>query len=474
MNSIKKKLSRYISISMSILLVSLFFMIDISVDTWISNEFDRAMVNKSGLLETLISENTDGIEFAFSDEFMPEFSGKNDPEYFQLWHGNNTFERSKTLSLFENHELTKIDVNLNEHSITDITLPDGRSGRMYFIQFKPQIHTDIREAQGDKLVSFIKAQEPMFLAYALNKEGLNQVLWFVDIIFIFTSIIAVVAVRIIVFNVVERGLIPLDILNSELKEINLNSDISTLSTAKLPEELIAIAEGINRFISENKKLYSREKRITSDIAHELKTPITELLNLSEVTIKFPHEKQLSENFKEDVLAITKRLKNIVNSILLLQKSTCKTDIKMEKVDLSALINSTIALENKVNREIIVRVNEQCPAVHTNEFALTTILKNLINNAIFYSPNSTPIIISSEPELAPQQVKISIANISNIDYSEEDLNLFFEPLWQKDSARTSAERYGLGLSIVKSYCDNINADLSVKTDKNKRITFTITL
>ena len=104
---------------------------------------------------------------------------------------------------------------------------------MYFTQFKPQIHTDIREAQGDKLVNFIKAQEPMFLAYALSKEGLNQVLWFVDIIFIFTSIIAVVAVRIIVFNVVERGLIPLDILNSELKEINLNSDIFNKSNILL-------------------------------------------------------------------------------------------------------------------------------------------------------------------------------------------------------------------------------------------------
>ncbi len=449
-------------------------MIDISVDTWISNEFDRAMVNKAGLLETLINENTHGVEFAFADEFMPEFSGKNDPEYFQLWHGNNTFERSKTLSLFENHELTKIDISLNEHSITDITLPDGRSGRMYFTQFKPQIHTDIREAQGDKLVSFIKAQEPMFLAYALSKEGLNQVLWFVDIIFIFTSVIAVFAVRIIVFNVVERGLIPLDILNSELKEINLNSDISTLSTAKLPEELIAIAEGINRFISENKKLYSREKRITSDIAHELKTPITELLNLSEVAIKFPHEKQLTENFKEDVLAITKRLKNIVNSILLLQKSTSKTDIKIEKVDLATLIDSIIAMENKVNREIIFHSNKQRYTIQTNEFALATILKNLLNNAIFYSPKSTPINITIEPYLATERVIISISNISNITYSEEDLALFFEPLWQKDSARTSAERYGLGLSIVKSYCDNINADLSVKTEKNKLIILTLIL
>ena len=118
--------------------------------------------------------------------------------------------------------------------------------------------------------------------------------------------LAVIAVRLIVFNVVERGLKPIEQLNTELQQISLNSEISAINTENLPEELIVIANGINHFIRENKTLYSREKRITSDIAHELKTPIAELLNLSEVAIKFPHEKQLVDNFKVDVLNITER------------------------------------------------------------------------------------------------------------------------------------------------------------------------
>jgi signal transduction histidine kinase len=474
MNSIKKKLSRYISISISVLLVTLFFITDISVDSWISNEFDRAMITKSGLLETLVSEEPGEIDFDFADEFMPEFSGANDPEYFQLWRDNKVFERSETLKLFDINTLPKLYVALHESTITDITLPDGRSGRMYFAKFKPQIDSDVREEHGLTKEEFAKNQKSMEIAYATSNEGLNQILWLVDIIFIFTSIAAVIAVRIIVFNVVERGLKPLDKLNAELKQINLNSEISEISTNKLPEELIAIVSGINHFISENKLLYSREKRITSDIAHELKTPIAELLNLTEVAIKFPHEKQLADSFKTDVLAITERLKNIVNGILLLQKSTCSSELITQEINIYTLLNTIVSLENKTNRDVTVNFNNQRANIYTNEFALKTVLTNLINNALYYSPTTAPIIITVEPYINTKKVIIKITNISEFEYSEADLALFFEPLWQKDSSRTSEERYGLGLAIVKSYCDKLGASLTVAIEPEQKIAFTIIL
>jgi len=472
MISIKKKLSRYLSISVSLLLVAIFLLTDIAVDTWISGEFDRAMVNKVGLLTTLVSEDTHEIDFDFADEFMPEFSGINDPEYFQLWLDNKVFERSKTLELFDINELPKVALGESNSLITDITLPDGRSGKMLFTKFKPQIDSDVREDNGITVAQFSTGQKWMELAYAISNEGLNQILWFVDIIFIFTSITAIIAVRIIVSNVVERGLKPIEQLNMELKQINLNSEVSSINTSNLPEELMTIAKGINHFISENKVLYSREKRITSDIAHELKTPIAELLNLSEVAIKFPHEKQLAESFKSDVLNITERLRNIVNGILLLQKSSNNATLEKQKIDLEALINSVVTMENKANREVNFNFDKSCKTVQTNEFALTTVLCNLINNALYYSPEKSPVAINVEPYSNSNQVMVRITNTSTHDYSKEELALFFEPLWQKDSSRTSAERYGLGLAIVKSYCEKISADLNVVMSAEKELTFTI--
>ena len=476
MTSIKKKLSRYISISISILLVSILLITDIAVDSWIDVEFDRAMTNKANLLTTLISEDSDeihGIEFDFADEFMPEFSGNNDPEYFQLWLDNKVFERSKTLALFDINDLPRTTVKLNQSVIIDITLPDGRSGRMYFTKFKPQIDTDDREGLVD-LLQVVQNQKTMELAYAVSNEGLNQILWFVDIIFILTSLAAVFAVRLIVFKVVDRGLKPIEQLNNELQKINLNSEISAINTANLPDELIVIANGINHFIRENKNLYSREKRITSDIAHELKTPIAELLNLSEVAIKFPHEKQLSDNFKVDVLNITERLRNIVNSILLLQKSTNSIKLAKQKIELKQLINNVIKIENKAKRTINFTLDKSCESIQANEFALTTILCNLVNNALFYSPDNTPITISVLPHSENKQVIFSLTNVSEHHFSEQDFALFFDPLWQKDASRTSTDRYGLGLAIVKSYCENISATLQVAMSAEKEITFTIIL
>jgi signal transduction histidine kinase len=275
----------------------------------------------------------------------------------------------------------------------------------------------------------------------------------------------------IVFNVVERTLQPIDKFNTELSQVNLNSEKREIATDKLPLELIPIAKGVNQFIEENQSLYTREKRVTSDIAHELKTPIAELLSLSEVALKFPHEKQITDNFANDVQEISTRLKNIVNGILLLQKSNSNGALDKTDINILTLFEEIINRENKDGRKILVSSPDTLPLVVTNDIALETILSNLVNNALFYSPANSPIYI--DMKCAPDnRVLIEITNNYEQALKESDLNQIFEPLWQKDSSRTSTQRYGLGLAIVKSYCEKINADISVALCTDDKITFTI--
>ena len=472
MNSIKKKLTRYLSISVSVLLVLILLATDISVDTWISQEFDKAMINKSNLLITLVSEDVNEVDFDFADEFMPEFSGKKDPEYFQLWHDNKVFERSKTLALFDVNDLPHVDTELHKSKIINITLPDGRSGRMITARFIPQVDSDIREKFSISVADFAKTQKPMKLSYAISNESLNQTLWFVDIIFILSSLSTVFAVRLIVHKVVERELTPLDSLNSEIKSINLNSDIDSISIENLPEELLPIADGINHFLSENRILYAREKRMTSDIAHELKTPIAELINLTEVAIKFPEEKLISATFTTDVLSISERLKNIVNSILLLQKSSNHAELTKIELNIEKLMSTILHRESKAGRNVAFTISPTIDTIVTNKFAIETILSNLLSNALHYSPANSPVTILVTPDTNTTRVKISISNTSVYQYTATELEKFFEPLWQKDQSRTSSQRYGLGLAIVKSYCDNINAEINIALAPDKQITFTV--
>ena len=114
--------------------------------------------------------------------------------------------------------------------------------------------------------------------------------------------------------------------------------------------------------------------------------------------------------------------------------------------------------------------EFLPLIVTNEIALETILSNLINNALFYSPTSSSINVNLQC-VSDSKIKIEIANSHCQTFEESDLNQIFEPLWQKDSSRTSTQRYGLGLAIVKSYCEKINADISVALCTDNKIIFT---
>ena len=474
MNSINKKLCRYLSTSLSLLLILILLATDITVDLWVSKEFDRAMLNKANLLITLVSEDVDEIEFDFADEFMPEFSGVNDPEYFQLWYKNESFERSKTLDFFETNEWPKLDVPLHQSTIADITLPDGRLGKMIVSRFLPQIDSDLREEFGIEKEVLLKSQSPMTLAYAVSNEGLSQIQFFVDVIFVLASIFSVIVTRLIVGKIVKRGLSPLDRLNEEIKQVNLNSDIDSISTDSLPEELVAVANGINYFLRENKDLYSREKRITSDIAHELKTPISELIVLCDIAILFPQDKELSDSFATDVLEVSERLKTIVNDILLLQKSSSPAALIKQDVDIGTLIGTIVLRENKKCREVSLTIDPSIKTVSVNEFAFDIVLTNLVSNALHYSPTDSAVSVLVEPPVNTGQLKLSVSNVSSCQYSDADLEHFFEPLWQKDSSRTSSDRYGLGLAIVKSYCDNLGASVTVNMKQNNTIFFTVSL
>lgn len=470
MTSIKDTLIRHISFTISILLVIILLITDVIVDKWIESEFDKAMKTKANLLVTLVSEDAEKIDFDFADEFMPEFSGNIDPEYFQLWFNEQTFERSKTLDLFEITALPKQSIEVDSHQFSSIILPDGRVGKMIYIKFVPQIDSDIREEFNIDPIVFARTQKSMELAYAVSTENLNQVLWLVDVIFLIMALVVVFAIRLIVKRVVKHGLSPLYKLNTQLQEINITSESSQVELKDHPIELIPVIDGINQFISENTKLYAREKRITSDIAHELKTPITEILNLTEVAIKFPKDIAINERYKPDVLNISTRMKNIVNGILLLQKSSNMLELDKSKVDIKRLISLIINRKNNETKRIKVQGNCNSYSVYTNEVALEIILTNLVTNALFYSPIDSQVIITINGD--PQQ--ITITNKTSTNYSAEDLEHIFEPLWQKDKSRTSIEHFGLGLAIVKSFCERLGATIDVQSIGNDGIEFTLSL
>ena len=144
------------------------------------------------------------------------------------------------------------------------------------------------------------------------------------------------------------ALAPLDALNAKIKGLRFTTRQKHEAFQNNVEELEPITQSLNHFFEDNYSLYLREKRLTSDIAHELKTPVSELINMTEVAIKFPGEIRLEKDFKPRVLQIGTRMKNIISGLMLIQNIVLRPELT-DEIDIHKLVTQLIQIKQEMLR-----------------------------------------------------------------------------------------------------------------------------
>ena len=259
-----------------------------------------------------------------------------------------------------------------------------------------------------------------------------------------------------------------------IRDINVNNENSHFGITSPPEEIKTIIDELNEFLMVNRSLLQSEQRLTSDIAHELKTPISELMSVTEIAIKYPDNDEVLATFKDDVLSISLRMKNIINSLLMLNKSNSEFfKSSSTEIDLVTELHRFIDRQHNADAESNGRISLTCPEslpINSDFFCFEAIITNLMNNALYYSPKGSIVEINVNDKEG--NITLSISNQLSVLMSESDLAQMFEPLWQKDTARTSEQHFGLGLSIVKRLCQQMNIEITVQLMPENGIEFTL--
>src|SRR5690606_24005753 len=91
-------------------------------------EFDAALETKARTLATLIFRHRQAVEIDFADEYLPEFESESDTEYYQVQLFDGT--RAENLNVPGSVELPVFLESVDEAVFHNITLPDGRNGRL--------------------------------------------------------------------------------------------------------------------------------------------------------------------------------------------------------------------------------------------------------------------------------------------------------------------------------------------------------
>ncbi|WP_426358653.1 ATP-binding protein [Pseudocolwellia sp. HL-MZ19] len=473
MASIKQSLVRQLTTFITIILFLVLLFLDISVDSYVDKQFDESLEQKGKSLVNLISYKENAIQLTMLTDVMTEFNRSDNAEYFQIWSNKKLLKYSQTLNAASEFNFNKVDLLLGENAIVESDLPDGRSGRVFLFKFIPQNENSTGDSKysDDNLNEF---HPPIYLVFARSSATLERILILIDVVFLLTAIGTAFFIRYLVNRIVSNGLKPIILLNQQIREIDINNESETFIIDSPPSEIKTIIDELNQFLIENRVLLKNEKRLTSDIAHELKTPITELMSVSEIAIKYPDNAEVLENYKDDVLSISTRMKNIVESLLLLNKvGSEQFHLTLENINLSVTISAILERLAISQPNIGQRIERNIPdelVIVNDVFSVEAIITNLINNAVHYSPEASKVNIKLS--LVEQHPVLNVANVPMQNLTQTDIQNMFEPLWQKDNARTSETHFGLGLAIVKTLAERGDMKVSVELNEGDLITFSV--
>ena len=446
--------------SVAAILVAAGVVANLVITNWLSAEFDKAMLTKAQVLVTLFEEDTFGMEFEFADEVMPEFGRIDDPEYFQFRtpEGEN-FERSTQLMGRDLPFFSEIGADVK---YANTILPDGRPGRLLQMVFVPQLELELRTAE--RRVS----QYVMVIGLARERVSLDHRIFLVDLSLIVLGLLILISVYFALAQVISRGLAPLEAIKQEVENLD-SSDMSQRLLVGVPLlDLEKVVVALNDLLARIESGFEREKRFSVGAAHELKTPIAELMNMSEVFQRWPNADEAPQ-FAADVLASAKRMQFIVESLLRLARGRLQAynpETEGEDITLLSSVQKAIGLISKdaQARELSFDITgDSATAIFSSALDLDLMLSNVLGNAVAHADRGTTLaIVLAENSL-------SITNAART-LTEDDLPMLFESLWRKDEARTSEFHVGLGLSIVQAYAERLGIELGVFLQNGE---FTIT-
>jgi signal transduction histidine kinase len=214
-------------------------------------------------------------------------------------------------------------------------------------------------------------------------------------------------------------------------------------------------------------------------SHQLRTPLSAIKWYSEMLLEGDAGKLDSEQtkFVDNINLSNQRMIELVNTLLNISRiESGRIIIESKLTDLKELISTVIhEFEPKLkekNQKIIVNINPNLKKVNCDSKLIFEVYKNLISNAIKYSPKEgeIQIFVSSDP-------KNVISQITDNGYGipKKDQGKVFDKFYRGGNIlKIETEGTGLGLYLVKSIVESSGGKIWFKSEENKGTTFWFSL
>jgi len=274
----------------------------------------------------------------------------------------------------------------------------------------------------------------------------------------------------------------------EISEITRSIDLDDYDKklVKIPQNTFGnLGQEFNHLIKRVRSHLKRRNQIekirrefTSNVSHELKTPLTSIKGYTETLIAGAiHDSKNNMRFLKIINTNIDRLTQLVKDLL--ELSHIESSEKFVK--LSPVSWHTILMDSYSRWEVEMKKKkiafsfdypENLGKVFGNKRALSHILDNLLQNSYYYNYENGSVHIKFQEN---EKTISLIIKDTGIGISEKDQKRIFERFFRVDSSRTStAGHSGIGLAIVKHLVIQLQGSISLKSELEKGSEFTITL
>lgn len=300
---------------------------------------------------------------------------------------------------------------------------------------------------GELFHTFVVERDGLWLLMAQDDYIRSELSAQIAIAALLPHAVGIPLLALLVWVLVGRGLAPLEALRGALTGRSADNLAPLAAGVADARELQPLVAELNRLLARLQESFARERRFTADAAHELRTPLAVLRIHAENALAATGDVEREVALRH-LLGGVERAARLVEQLLTMARLEPEGSVPArEPVALAALLREEIAalvpMALRRGQDIELEADETLPAVAGDPLLLGVLARNLVDNALRYSPDDTTVRVS----LAPVQGGVALrVQDQGPGIPADAVERVFERFWRAQSGR--GDGAGLGLAIVR--------------------------
>ncbi len=272
------------------------------------------------------------------------------------------------------------------------------------------------------------------------------------------------------------GIKPVREMARAVQRIRSNTLDERIRLNNPPSEIVALSEAFNQTLDRLQEAFARLSQFSSDIAHELRTPVNNLRGELEVALTRARSGEAYREVIGSALEESQRVCRLIESLLFLARADQpETAVQREQLNVSDEVAKLMAFYGPAAVDQQISLRSQVPAnlrANLDRNLLQRAVGNLMENAFRYTPRGGSVTVRAEP--TGDRLAVTVSD-TGMGIAQEHISRVFDRFYRVDAARSAeAGGAGLGLAIVKSIAKLHGGDVEIRATEGQGTSVTLYL